>query len=77
MVNAYVMITAEAGEAAKVVEATRKIAGVKSVDGVTGPYDAIALIEAENFEDMGNLIVSKIQKIKGVIRTLTCIIVQF
>lgn len=77
MVKAYVLITAEAGKASAVVKATKKIAGVKSVDGVTGPYDAIAYVEAENFDYMGNLIVSKIQKINGVIRTLTCIVVQF
>ncbi|MDO8885639.1 Lrp/AsnC ligand binding domain-containing protein [Candidatus Oleimmundimicrobium sp.] len=76
MVNAYILITAEAGEAGNIVKQAKKIEGVTSIDAVTGPYDAITFVEAPDFNTLGNLVVAKIQKIKGVIRTLTCILVE-
>jgi len=76
MVNAYILITADAGEAGDIVKQAKNIEGVKSVYAVTGPYDAIAFVEAPDFNALGNLVVAKIQKIKGVIRTLTCILVE-
>ncbi|HDP70539.1 MAG TPA: Lrp/AsnC family transcriptional regulator [Actinobacteria bacterium] len=76
MVSAYILITAEAGEAGEIVKRATDIEGVKSVNAVTGPYDAIAFVEAPDFNALGNLVVAKIQRIKGVIRTLTCIQVE-
>ena len=46
--NAYVLIEAQVGKTKQVVEAIRKLQGVVSVDIVTGPYDAIAVIQGEN-----------------------------
>lgn len=76
MVTAYVLISAEPGKTTEVVRGVGKIAGVKSVHAVTGPYDAIAFIEAANFSAIGDLIVAKIQKVEGVSRTLTCVTVE-
>jgi DNA-binding Lrp family transcriptional regulator len=76
MVTAYVLISAEPGKATDIVKGIGKIPGVKMVNAVTGPYDAIAFIEATNFSAIGDLIVAKIQKIEGVSRTLTCVTVE-
>ncbi|HAW60189.1 MAG TPA: AsnC family transcriptional regulator [Actinobacteria bacterium] len=76
MVRAYVLVTAEAGRAGDVVKNVSGVAGVKSVHAVTGPYDAIAFVEASDFNAIGELVVAKIQKIEGVSRTLTCIVVE-
>lgn len=76
MVGAYILITAEPGKAGSVVRGIVAISGVKSVSAVTGPYDAIAEVEVSDFNAIGNLIVSQIQKIDGVSRTLTCIRVE-
>ncbi len=76
MVTAYVLISAEPGKATDIVKGISKIQGVKMVNAVTGPYDAIAYIEATNFSAIGDLIVAKIQKIEGVSRTLTCVTVE-
>jgi len=76
LVTAYVLISAEPGKATDIVKGIGKIQGVKMVNAVTGPYDAIAYIEATNFSAIGDLIVAKIQKIEGVSRTLTCVTVE-
>ena len=74
MVNAYIFIETEHGMAIKVVERAREIKGVKSCDGVTGPYDAIALVKSQNISLLGEVIVAQIQHIPGVVRTLTNIV---
>jgi len=74
-VKAYVLIKAHIGKTREVVDGMRKLRGVLSVDAVTGPYDAIAVIQAENMSEIGDLIVSIIHAAVGVSRTVTCIAV--
>ena len=76
MVQAYVLIQTEVGKAAHVAEETRKIPGVESADDVTGPYDVIVKASADNVDQLGKLVVARIQSIEGITRTLTCPIVQ-
>ncbi len=47
-----------------------------SAEAVTGPYDVIALAEAVSVDALGKLVVSRVQLIDGVTRTLTCPIVH-
>jgi DNA-binding Lrp family transcriptional regulator len=74
-VRAHVLIQTEVGRASEVADEVRKIDGVSSADGVTGPYDVIALANAESLDELGRLVVSKVQLVDGVTRTLTCPIV--
>jgi DNA-binding Lrp family transcriptional regulator len=48
---------------------------MKSVDTVTGPYDIIAVVEAETLNEIGDIITSKIHGIEGISRTVTCLAV--
>jgi DNA-binding Lrp family transcriptional regulator len=75
-VTAYLLIQTEVGKAAFVVEAIRKIDGVVSADDVTGPHDAIVVIEADSIDDLGKMVVSKIQAVEGITRTFTCPVVN-
>ena len=75
-VQAYVLIQTEVGKAANVATSIRNIAGVVSAEDVTGPYDVIAKTEAESVDDLGKMVVSKIQLVDGITRTLTCPIVH-
>ena len=50
--------------------------GVVAADDVTGPYDVIAQAEAATVDDLGRLVVSRIQMIDGITRTLTCPVVN-
>ncbi len=72
--KAYVLITAQVGKVQEVVEAIRKLEGVASVDVVTGPYDAIAVIQGETLNDIGDLITAKVHPVAGISRTVTCLV---
>jgi DNA-binding Lrp family transcriptional regulator len=76
VVQAYVLIQTEVGKAAQVADEARKIPGVESADDVTGPYDVIVKASADNVDQLGKLVVARIQSIEGITRTLTCPIVQ-
>ena len=45
-------------------------------DDVTGPYDVIARVEADSIDELGRLVVSQVQLIEGITRTLTCPVVN-
>jgi DNA-binding Lrp family transcriptional regulator len=75
-VSAFVLIQTEVGKAALVAQEVRGIDGVVSADDVTGPYDVIARAEAESVDELGRMVVSRIQMIDGITRTLTCPVVN-
>lgn len=75
-VSAYILIQTEVGKAASVARAVGAIDGVVSSEDVTGPYDVIARSEAETVDDLGKMVVSKVQMIDGITRTLTCTVVH-
>jgi DNA-binding Lrp family transcriptional regulator len=72
MVEAIVLIQAKVGESSAVASAVIDVEGVTSADVVSGPYDVIARAEAESIDDLGKLVISRIQTVDGVTRTLTC-----
>ena len=71
-VQAYILIQTEVGKASSVAKSVSAIAGVTLAEGVTGPYDVIMRAEAPSMEDFGRLILSKVQVVPGITRTLTC-----
>ena len=73
--KAYVLIEVGVGKSKMVVEALRQVEGVKSADGVTGPYDIVAIVDAESSDIVGNIITEDIHSVPGVSRTVTCIVV--
>ena len=75
-VSAYVLIQTDVGKAADVTRQVRQIAGVVSAEDVTGPYDVIAMATSESVDDLGRLVVSQIQRIEGITRTVTCPVVN-
>ena len=76
MVSSYILIQTEVGKATQVTKMIQDIGGVVSVDGVTGPYDVIVRAEARNVDELGKLVVAKIQAVEGITRTLTCPVVH-
>ena len=76
MVQAYILIQTEVGKAAAVAEAIGKLDGVASAEDVTGPYDVIVRAEARNVDELGKLVVARIQGVDGITRTLTCPVVH-
>ena len=75
-VRAYVLIQTEVGKAAAVASEIGALEGIVTADDVTGPYDVIATAEAASVDDLGKMVVSKVQMIEGITRTLTCPVVN-
>jgi DNA-binding Lrp family transcriptional regulator len=75
-VSAYILIQTEVGKASQVATEVRQIDGVISADDVTGPYDVIVQAEANSVDDLGKMVVSRVQLIDGITRTLTCPVVH-
>ena len=75
-IRAYILIETQVGKTAEVIKATRQIEGVILADCVTGPYDAIATIERENLNVIGELVTVTLHQVSGVSRIVACIAVE-
>ena len=75
-VSAYVLVQTEVGKAAQVAAEVANIDGVVSAEDVTGPYDVIVRAEAGSVDELGKMVVSRVQLIDGITRTLTCPVVH-
>ena len=76
MVQAYILIQTDVGRAATVAQAIAGLDGVALAEDVTGPYDVIARVEAQTVDELGKLVIAKIQDVEGITRTLTCTVVH-
>lgn len=76
MVQAYILIQTEVGKAAGIAREIRSIPGVAEAEDVTGPYDLIVRAEAKDVDELGKLVVAKVQTVPGITRTLTCPVVN-
>lgn len=76
-VQAYILIQTEVGKSTEVAQAIAEIDGVVQSEDVTGPYDVIVRAEGQSVDALGQMVVSKVQSVPGITRTLTCPIVRF
>ncbi len=76
MVEAYIFINTSPGTLDNAAKQIYSLEGVHSVEAITGPYDAIVKAEANSNDELGQLVVSSIQKVNGVEKTLTCLVVE-
>ncbi|NNG19412.1 Lrp/AsnC ligand binding domain-containing protein [Naumannella sp. ID2617S] len=75
-VQAYILVQTSVGKAAEVAAAIRELRGVTLAEDVTGPYDVIVRAEAPTVDDLGALVVAKVQVVDGITRTVTCPVVN-
>jgi DNA-binding Lrp family transcriptional regulator len=75
-VQAYILVQTNVGKAAEVARAIADIEGVTQAEDVTGPYDVIVRAEAPSVDELGQLVVAKVQNVPGITRTVTCPIVH-
>ena len=75
-VHAYILVQTEVGQAAQVAAAIAQIDGVENAENVTGPYDVIARVEGPSVDELGTLVVTRVQNVPGITRTLTCPVVR-
>jgi DNA-binding Lrp family transcriptional regulator len=76
VVQAYILIQTEVGKASTVAEFIGKIPGVIQAEDVTGPYDVIVRAQADTVDELGRMVVAKVQQVDGITRTLTCPVVH-
>lgn len=78
-VTAYVLVQTAPGKAGAALAAMKslKLSGctVKAADAVTGPYDVIVVLEADDLNRLGPAVAEGVQSADGVTRTTTCIAV--
>ena len=73
--KAYVLIETSVGESEDVSEALKSLPGIDTVDTVTGPYDIIAVVSANDLNAVGQIVTREIHTVSGIVRTVTCMVV--
>jgi DNA-binding Lrp family transcriptional regulator len=76
VVQAYILIQTDVGKASIVADTISKIPGVIQAEDVTGPYDVIVRAQADTVDELGRMVVAKVQQVDGITRTLTCPVVH-
>ncbi len=79
-VRAYILIECDVARAGPVSAGLRYLAvahaRVLSADTMSGPFDVIALLESPDLDRLGLAVAEGIQRISGVRRTVTCVIME-
>jgi len=75
MVSAFVFIKTRAGKASQAAKELERIAGCKMACLVTGRFDIVLLLEANDLKTLAETILSKIHAVDGVESTETAIVV--
>jgi len=73
---AFVLINAEIGAEAEVLQELRKIKNVKEAYVVYGVYDIVAKVEAESLDKLKEVVTGTIRRSDRVRSTLTMIVVE-
>ena len=72
MTKAYVLIETSVGYANELVATLAEGRQVRSIERITGPYDAIVVLEAPDINAISDIVVNEIHTLRGVTRTTTC-----
>ena len=76
VVQAYILVQTAVGKATEVTTQIRKISGVMVAEDVTGPYDVVVRAEAPSMDELGTLVIKRVQSVPGITRTVTCPVVH-
>jgi len=71
MVKSYILIKLIPGFESDALSQIRSTPGVLDINSVFGHWDAVALAEAKNINDLSKLIINQIRGIQGVDSTET------
>ena len=74
-VRAFVLIQTLPGRVAAIIRALEKMAPVKGVDPVTGPFDIVVYLEVEELREISGVVAGTIGGLKGVTHTTTLLCV--
>ena len=76
VVRAYILIQTEVGTAQQVKRAVEEISGIVNADSLTGPYDVIAVAEADDVDELGRMVMGQVQLTEGITQTTTMPVVN-
>ena len=71
--RAYMFINALQGQSLAVTKAIREVPGVNAADAITGDYDIVASIAAQDLAEL-RAVLAGVQEIAGVLKTTTCMV---
>jgi len=74
--KAIVLIKIETGEIKVAFRDLKRLARIAEANLTFGPYDAIVVLEADDLNTIGKIVEREIQPIPGILKTLTCLIVE-
>jgi DNA-binding Lrp family transcriptional regulator len=74
--KAYILMNVRIGSVGEVVHHLRRIEQVVEANMTFGPYDVVAIVQANDANHLGHILASAIQPIPGVTETLTCLAVE-
>jgi DNA-binding Lrp family transcriptional regulator len=72
--QAFVLINITKNDAKQIIAKLRGLQAVKAANAVTGPYDIIAVVEADDLDKLTTLIAQEIHAMEGIERTLSCLV---
>ncbi len=72
----YILINAELGMEEDLLQELRKMENIKEAYLTYGVYDVIVKVEAENMENLKELVAFKIRRMKEVKNTLTMTVAE-
>lgn len=70
------MVTSSIGEVREVFTRLEDLDSAVDINMVTGPFDIVVLVEAEDLSVLTNAVVEEIREIEGVVDTNTAIVVE-
>jgi DNA-binding Lrp family transcriptional regulator len=71
MKAAFVFVKCDLGRLEEVANALMEIEGVSEVHSITGEHDLLVKLYAPAYEDFGDLIPDRVQKVPGIRHTVT------
>jgi hypothetical protein len=73
-VKAFMLLETQYADRSHIVNLLGTMPGVVSIDGVKGIYDVIAVLEGNTLDEIGNLVVSKMDSIIRDCRYQICLV---
>ena len=76
MISAVVLLNVQRGQVDETAQSLLEIEGVAEVYSVTGEYDLVALLRLQHYEDLADVVTSRIVKIPTIVKTNTLMAFQ-
>ena len=72
--KAFVLVNVEPGVVSELITRLRDATNIKSAYMVTGPYDAIVEVEAEDYARIAEIVEEEVRKMEGIDKTMTLVV---